>query len=81
MNFFLSHMIRHEFTHTIVVDRYDTLRTVVVPPYSMISDEQKCQEVLKFCGLDSDAQSHQVTETRSSFEFTSTLARSLLCVV
>lgn len=74
-------MIQRECTHTIVVARFDTLRTVVVPPYSMISDEQKCREVIKFFGLGSEAQSHQVTVTHSSFKFTITLVKSLLCVV
>lgn len=45
---------------TIPADRYETLRTLLVPPHSMIPDEEKCRDVISYCGLSTDAKGHKV---------------------
>ncbi|XP_056005733.1 unconventional myosin-XVI-like isoform X5 [Ostrea edulis] len=59
---------RVKFRDFLVV--YETLRYFVVPPFCMIPDEQKCREVIKFCGLSTDADSHKVGKSKVFFHET-----------
>ncbi|XP_062569272.1 serine/arginine repetitive matrix protein 1-like [Saccostrea cucullata] len=56
---------RLKFRDFLVV--YETLRTFLVPPHSMIPDEQKCQEVIRYCGLNTNSASHKIGKSKVFF--------------
>nr|XP_022343401.1 unconventional myosin-XVI-like isoform X7 [Crassostrea virginica] len=56
---------RLKFRDFLVV--YETLRTLLVPPHSMIPDEEKCRDVISYCGLSTDAKGHKFGKSKVFF--------------